>query len=114
MRETMPNCILNALLPCSENPVGRYTSPTPETGVLPGVSSSALSISSGVVSERFLNFLNFARQFPEKEVEEARGRCWIHGIRFDFFDIPMNFSGILVSTRLRKKPDALLSMRMKS
>src|SRR4029453_2646873 len=89
-------------------------SPTPETGVLPGVSSSALSISSAFVSERFLNSLNFARQFPEKDVEEARGRCRIHGIRFDFFDIPLNFSGIPVSARLRKEPDALLSMRMKS
>jgi hypothetical protein len=83
--------------------------------VLPGVSSSALSVSSVVVSERSFNFLpNFAPQFPEKDVEEARGRCRIHGIRFDFFDIPVNFPGIPVSARLQKEPDALLSMRMKS
>jgi hypothetical protein len=79
---------------------------------LRGVSSS---VSSAVVSERFLNFLpNFARQFPEKDGEEARDRCRLHGIGFDFFDIPMNFPGIPISARLQKEPDALLSMRMKS
>jgi hypothetical protein len=67
------------------------------------------------VSERFFNFLpNFTPQFPEKDVEEARGRCRIHGIRFDFFDIPVNFPGIPVSARLQKEPDTLLSMRTKS
>jgi hypothetical protein len=76
---------------------------------------SALSVSSAVVSERFFNFLpNFARQFPEKDVEEAQDRCRIHGIGFDFLDSPMNPPGIPVSARLRKEPDALLSMRMKS
>jgi hypothetical protein len=49
-------------------------------------------LSSAVVSERFFNFLpNFARQFPEKDGEEARDRCRIHGIGFEFFDIPMDF-----------------------
>jgi hypothetical protein len=67
------------------------------------------------VSERFFNFLpNFARQFPEKDVEGARDRCRIHGIRFDFFDIPMNFPSIPVSARLQKEPEALLSMWMRS
>jgi hypothetical protein len=66
------------------------------------------------VSERVFKFLpNFARQFPEKDVE-GRGIDAGHGIRFDFFDIPMNFPSIPVSARLPKKPDALLSMRMKS
>ena len=45
------------------------------TAELPGVSSSALSVSSAVVSERFFNFLpNFAPHFPKKNVEEARSR----------------------------------------
>src|SRR5262249_49845714 len=80
----------------------------------PEFSSSALSVSSAVVSERFVNFLpNFAPQFPEKDVEEARDRCRIHGIGFEFFDIPTSFPGIPVSTRLRKEPDAVLSMWMK-
>ena len=71
--------------------------------------------SSAVVPERFFNFLpNFTRQFPEKYVEEARDPCRIHGIGFDFFDSPMNFPGIPVSARLRKEPDAFLSIRMKS
>ena len=62
----------------------------------------------------FFNFFqNFAPWFPEKDIEAARNRCRIHGIRSDFFDIPMNFPGIPVSTGLRKEPDALLSMRMK-
>ena len=88
--------------------------PKPDTGALPGV-SSALSLSSAVVSETFVNFLpNFARQFPEKDGEEARDRCRIHGIGFEFFDIPMNVPGIPVSARLQKEPDAFLSMRMKS
>ena len=94
---------------------GGTPSPTPETGALRGVSSPALSVSSAVVSERFFNFLpNFARQFPEKDVEEARDRCQIHGICFEVFDIPMSFPGIRVSARLQKEPDALLSMWMKS
>jgi hypothetical protein len=62
-----------------------------------------LSVLSAVVSERFVNFLpNFAPQFPEKDVEEARDRCRIDGIGFEFFVIPMNFPAIPVSARLRK------------
>jgi hypothetical protein len=75
---------------------GGTPSPTPETGALRGVSSPALSVLSAVVSERFVNFLpNFGRQFPEKVGEEARDRCRIHGIGFEFFDIPMNFPAFL-------------------
>ena len=74
---------------------------------LPFCLRHAYFLSSAVVSERFFNFLpNFALQFPEKDVEEARDRCRIHGICFEFFDIPMSFPGIPVSARLRKEPDA--------
>jgi hypothetical protein len=37
----------------------------------------------------FFNFLpNFARHFPEKDLEEARDRCRLYGIRLIFLTFP--------------------------